>query len=302
LVAVVLAMVFTTNATAQVATYSEDFNALNEYDLSSLDANGWGIFASVTTDLGDPKFTYGPFAAPNIRKVSGSDFLHWQRTNGTAPVLASILGNYGQTAGGGFSSLVHGQGAGGVADQYLNSFSDYNCCGLNDGHPTGTDLVNTSLFQESTVAANDADMTATFSTKIKLPGGDEAAFALGGLSTAQLFVLTLNPLTGYSVSAESFVNVDTTYIPTLNDSTWVTATVDFDIAPEFTGHIFQFGIRTTASNFDPSGVFLDDISLTLTPTFGLSAGLTAVPEPSTALIAGIALLSLSLGSRRRLVS
>jgi hypothetical protein len=300
----VLAMVFTTNATAQVATYSEDFNALNEYDLSSLDANGWKVFASIWTGGDIYKFQYGPFAAPNVRNVDGSDFLHWQRTNGTAPVLTSIQANYGQVAGGGFSNLAHGQGAGGEADQYLNAFSDYNCCdpspGQTHGHQGGTDLVKTSLFQESTVFAGDFGKTATFTTDIKLPGGDEAGFALGGASVAQLFVLTLDPGANYAVSAESVVNVNTTDIPALNDATWTTASVDFDILPAFAGHIFQFGIRTTAKNYEPSGVFLDDLSLTLAAT-PLAASLSTVPEPSTALIAGLALLTLSSARRQRIL-
>ena len=80
-------------------------------DALGLIGDGWRIFGTVfdgdpgNPPNGNPKFGYGPFSAPN--------------------------------GGPAFSVVALGEGQGGEADQYINAYSDYNCCGpgvTDEGH------------------------------------------------------------------------------------------------------------------------------------------------------------------------
>ena len=73
-------------------------------------------------------------------------------------------------------------------------------------------------------------------------------------STALAFIKTLDPNT---FGLSSFLTVDMTTIPT----TWATYSISLAITPALVGHIFQIGFLNTATNYDASGIFYDNINL-----------------------------------------
>lgn len=237
-------------APSGIGAYSQDFQSVglagtdptalasgseNDVQAGSDGKRGWATFVNVFDGSGNYKFGYGVNPAPN------------------------------EDPGVGFSQVVSGQGAGGPTDQYLNAFSDYNCCDLAEptqqGHGNGTDMVNANLFQDYVVSSDDVGRNLEFSFDIKLPGGDQSANALGasGSATAEMFIKTLDP-GDFSETGRTDVDI-LTGIAGLNDTTWTNHTLSFSITSDMVGDIFQFGIESTASNFDPTGVFLDNISL-----------------------------------------
>jgi hypothetical protein len=62
--------------------------------------------------------------------------------------------------------------------------------------------------------------------------------------------------------------------------------IDLFIDAGLVGQVLQFGFLSTATNFEPTAVFYDNVS------FGL------VPEPGTGLLAGAVLAGWALASRR----
>ncbi|MEQ8837181.1 MAG: hypothetical protein RID07_10300, partial [Lacipirellulaceae bacterium] len=233
-----------------IGTYSQDFQSVglagtdptalasgseNSVGPGSDGKRGWSTFVNVFDGSDNYKFGYGTNPAPNEDPAAG------------------------------FSQVVAGQGAGGPTDQYLNAFSDYNCCDLAEpttqGHGNGTDRVNANLFQDYVVDADDVGRNLEFSFDIKLPGGDQSEFALGdsGSATAEMFIKTLDS-GDFSETGRTDVDI-LTGIAGLNDTTWTSHSLFFTITSDMVGDIFQFGIESNASDFDPTGVYLDNNSL-----------------------------------------
>ncbi|MEM8944948.1 MAG: PEP-CTERM sorting domain-containing protein [Planctomycetota bacterium] len=288
-----IALLATTNANAQVGTYSQDFNSLLQSDEAALGDDGWLVSGIVLDDFEIFKFFYGNFAAPNTGPVDGTDFLEWQRDDGTAVGLAGVLDTYGQLIGSAFSNLTVGQGQDGPADQYLNTFSDYNCCGDNDGHPTGTDIVRSNILRETIIASEDIGRTVDFTFDITLPSGDLSDLALGssGNSTGELFIRTISPAPDFATSAEVIVPISALG---LTAGTWSTHTLSFEITSDLEGHFFQYGITNISTNFAPTGVYLDNVSLQ-----DQVPSISAVPEPTAAVLVLTGLASLGSITRRR---
>ena len=233
-----------------LTTYSEDFNAMNAADGAALGAGGgnWKIFANVFDGSGGYKFGYGVFDAPN--------------------------------GGAGFSAVASGEGAGGPSDQYINTYSDYNCCGLGgpspEGHGNGTDRVEANIFQEQTVGAGDAGVWR-FEFDAKLPGGGP----LGANTTAAAFIKVLDPDLGFATTI--FLQNDST---TLTDSAWETRFIDITIDGSMAGDILQFGFINTSENFEATGVYYDNVSF------------TAIPVPGAVWLFGSAIAGLFAARRR----
>lgn len=212
-----------------------------EQDFESVDIDGdnigvgWLFFVNVFDEGGVRKFGYvePPVAAPNGEQISA---------------IASDEGGPDQ------------------GEQQLNMYSDYECCGNPDqGHRNGTDLVETNVFQERTVAAEDVGTTLTFSFdakggNINDPAAEVCAEPNVCDSTANAFIKTLDPNAGFSVSASD--TEDTTDLP----ETWNRYSVELPIDESLEGHILQFGFQTNASNFEPSGNFYDNVVVTQAPT------------------------------------
>ena len=218
--------------------YTEDFEAIEAADPQALggaalgEGAGFIIFADVWLgEVGTGLFLYqyGAFPAPN----------------GTP----------------GFSSVATGEGGPAQGDQYLNVYSDYD----NQDHGFGR-TINTSVFQEPRSLANggitaeDIGFCWTFT-------GDYKAPFVGGIAepasnaTANAYILTLDPNANFA--ATNVERFDTTLASTAD---WASFSVDVDTAdPLLIGQILQLGFNTTATNFEDSGVYYDNLELSKRP-------------------------------------
>ncbi len=201
--------------------YSQDFEALDPTAADALSSDGWLYFGNVYNSAGGFKFGFGPFVAPT---VSGQ-----------------------------ISGIATGEGGPDQGANQLVVFSNYDCCQPGEGH-FGTDLVETIVFQEiASIPAAFIDQTFTFTFDAKRGN-------IGGATTAQAFIKTLDPNAGFATTNN--IVFDTTNLPT----SWATYTVTLDLSdPLLQGQILQFGYSTVASNFESAGNFYDNDVATLSP-------------------------------------
>ena len=125
--------------------------------------------------------------------------------------------------------------------QQLVVFSDYN----NADHANGN-VVESNVYHEQTITAADVGKTWKFQFDAKLGN-------LAGASTAKAFIKTLNPAAGYAMT--NYIPADMTAIP----ATWGTYSISLTIDASLVGQLFQFGFLNTATLFESSGVFYDNI-------------------------------------------
>lgn len=174
--------------------------------------------------------------------------------------------------GGGFSQIATGEQGAGQGAQYLNTFSDYN-----NGDHGNNRWIESNVFQEQVVGAGDLGQTYNFLFDYKASSG----FGPGGGTTARAFIKVLDPGTGYSLVA--FPNFETTQASTTD---WNSSSLSITIDGAWTGHILQFGFMNYATNYQPSGVYYDNLSF------------APVPEPATVTVLAASLVGL-LRRRRR---
>ncbi len=203
--------------------YAQDFESLNQASDTALSDDGWVVFANVFDGGGGFKFGYGPNPAPN--------------------------------GGGNISGIVSGEGGAEQGAQQLTVFSDYSCCDLGEpspqGHGNGTDRVEVNVFQEiNPIPASFEGKTLKFSFDAKRGN-------LAGATTALAFIKTLDPNAGFATT--NFVTQDTTGTPT----SWMGYEISLAIDSGLVGQILQFGFSSTASNFEASGMFYDNIVVVL---------------------------------------
>ena len=153
--------------------------------------------------------------------------------------------------GAAFSGIDIGQGGAEQGDQQLVIYSDYN----NVDHGNGN-LVEANVFRERTIVAGDVGNTITFAFEAKRGNINDPA----GNTTALAFIKTLDPNNGYATT--NFITVDTTSLPT----TWGGLSITLDVDGGLVGQLFQFGFATTATNYEPSGNFYDNIVVSSLPT------------------------------------
>ncbi len=149
--------------------------------------------------------------------------------------------------------ITTGQGGIDQGDQQLSMFSDYN----NPDHALGY-LIESNLYQEQTLPVGASGIWC-FQFDAKM--GD-----LTGASTASAFIKTLDPGAGYALT--NHIIYDTTTLP----ETWGTYTIYLDVTG-LDNQLFQIGFATVASNYEPCGVFYDNVFL-----FELSPSAAAEPE------------------------
>lgn len=142
----------------------------------------------------------------------------------------------------GFCAIDELQGGVDQGIQQLSVFSDYN----NADHAAGR-FIESNTFQEWTIAAGDIGQTWTFSWQAK-KGNIE------GLSTAQAFIKTIDPNNGFA--ATNVITEDMTAIPT----TWGGWSLSIDLTdPALEGQFLQIGFACTATAFQGSGIFYDNV-------------------------------------------
>ncbi len=172
---------------------------------------------------GDGWLNYG-----NIFDPSGN----WLYGHGPWPA-ANNIGNW--------QDIASGQGGPGQGAQQLVVYSDY----ANGDHGNGN-LIESNLFQEQVLPVGVSGIwDFTFDAKM----GD-----LGGNSSALAFIKTLDPNAGWATT--NFITADMTSTP----ATWAGYSLSIDLAG-LDGQILQIGFATTASNYDPCGVFYDNVNL-----------------------------------------
>ncbi len=286
---------FSAPSHAIVSEFSEDYESFTAPADPGVDDNddlsdaGWRIFAQVFaggTDAsgngtglqfdasGNPlgfKFQYGLFDAPN--------------------------------GGPGFSSIASGDApANGSGAQYLNIYSDYNCCGgppATEGHGpegSGTDVVRALVLKEFAITALDIGKVVTFSFDAKRPDVMLDEFMIEDLSaavgngcgtapcTATAFVKTLDPMSGFIET-----NLIVEDMTAISQAGWTAFSMQIDLTdPALEGQLLQVGFETIASNFDNTGVYYDNVTLS---TIG-GAG-ENVPVPFAALLGFAALVGVT---------
>jgi len=144
-----------------------------------------------------------------------------------------------------FSAIVTDQGGPEQGLQQLSVYSDY----ANPDHGNGY-LIEANVFQEQIVAAGDVGHTWTFDFDAKLGN-------LEGATTALAFIKTLDPNAGYAMT--NFITVDLTNTPT----TWSSYSLSIAIDDTLPDQILQVGFSNTATNYEGSGVFYDNVNFYL---------------------------------------
>lgn len=162
-----------------------------------------------------------------------------------------------------------GTGGSVPGNQNMGVYSDYT---NNLAHDSGQ-WVQTSVFQLQTIGASDVGTPWKFQF-------DARWLSLVAPSTALAFIQTLDPNNG---QASSTVTLDMSAVP----GSWGTYVLPFTINAG-AGQLLQFGFLNTATNYNPSSIVYDNISL------------SPVPEPSTyaLMLAGLGLLAGALRRRR----
>ncbi len=157
---------------------------------------------------------------------------------------------------GGFCGLATGEGGVAQGNQYLNTFSDYN----NGDHGNTDRILEANIFQEQVIGSSDLGNTYNFTFNYKA----SSQYGPSGATTTQAFFKVLNPNAGYATVAYPQLNTTSA-----SGSVWANGQLSITIDPSWTGHILQFGFQNTARNYQPSGVYYDNINF------------QAVPEPTT---------------------
>lgn len=141
----------------------------------------------------------------------------------------------------GFSSISVGEGGPDQGSQGLSVYSDYN-----NGDHGNSKQIEANVFQEQTIGASDVGSVWRFTFDVKRGN-------LVAPSTALAFIKTLDPGAGFATT--NFLNIDVTAFPT----TWETRFIDITIDSGLVGQLLQFGFSNTATNFNSSGMFYDNV-------------------------------------------
>ena len=142
--------------------------------------------------------------------------------------------------GGGFCAIVADQGGAEQGMQQLVAFSDYN----NTDHGVGN-WIEANVFQEQTIEAGD-EGTYLFDFQAKLGN-------LEGDTTALAFIKTLDPNNGYATT--NFITVDMTTTPDV----WTPYQLTIEVDGALVGQLLQIGFSSTATGYQGSGVFYDNV-------------------------------------------
>ena len=105
--------------------------------------------------------------------------------------------------------------------------------------------IESNVFHEQAITAGDVGETWTFDFQAKLGN-------LAGSTTAMAFIKTLNPA-GWAQT--NFITLDMTSIP----ASWNGYTLSILIDAGLVGQILQIGFMNSASLYEGSGVFYDNV-------------------------------------------
>lgn len=228
----------------QYVFFEDDFEsappAAPNGDPVPLLGNGMLIGAEVYDETNVYLYNYFTFDAPNI--------------TGDGARFCNIAGEQGGLD----------QGA-----QVLSVFSDYNNSAAHtaggetspgSGIYTGGDLVNAIVFVEYFVEEADLGTTVTLTFDAKV-GDFQASPVLGTVPPfdpeAEAFIQVLDPANFF----QAYPNRDS-YDTDQIGVEWGAYSVSLTIDPSWEGKLLQAGFRSKTSNYQASGVFYDNVSLT----------------------------------------
>jgi hypothetical protein len=158
-----------------------------------------------------------------------------------------------------FCQIDVGQGGPDQGLQQLSVFNDYE---NQTAHESGQ-LVESNVFQEQVIGPADIGQRWVFQFQHKMGN-------LAGDSTALAFIKTLDPGNGYALT--NFLSLDMTSIP----ADWGGSYIVIEIDASLDGQILQIGFSNTASYYDPSGVYYDNVIWTENYTSGVPNGAIAL--------------------------
>jgi len=141
----------------------------------------------------------------------------------------------------GFSQIVLGEGGPDQGEQVVVVFSDYE----NVDHANGN-LIESNVYQEQLIEAADVGTAWRFSFQAKRGN-------IEGATTAVAFIKTLDPSSGYALT--NFLTIETTAFP----DTWSGDAMTIPIGPDLEGQLLQIGFANTATNYEGSGIFYDNV-------------------------------------------
>lgn len=170
----------------------------------------------------------------------------------------TYIGGYGPDPApnntGAFSGIALEQGGPEQGDQVLVVISDYN----NTDDQDAGNLVEGNTFRLREITAGDVGKTLSFSFDAKRGNINDPDDPLCPCdSTAFAFIRTVDQDT---FELTNDVTEDTTTLPI----TWGRYEISLDIGSDLVGQGLQFGFSGTATNFEPSGVFYDNILVVTT--------------------------------------
>ncbi len=140
-----------------------------------------------------------------------------------------------------FCQIITGEGGEQQGEQVLSVFSDYE----NADHGNGN-LIESNVYQEQTIASADVNTTWRFAFQHKRGN-------IEGASSAQAFIKTLDPNSGYLLT--NFLTVDMTSIP----DTWGGDSLTIMIDASLEGQLLQIGFMNLATDYEGSGIFYDNV-------------------------------------------
>ena len=212
------------NANAQIVDFFEDFESVDPLAPGAISDLDYVIFGNVFDSSFNFCYGYGVEPAPNAAN------------EGTPSA---------------FSSIVSGVGAGANS---LNIFSDYE----NGDHGNGK-IIQANVFRGAQAIANDVGRMVTYQFDYRAaddpdgPGGSTETFA---------FIRVIDQFNNFSL-VDEFV-----FDTTAATSEFQTGSINVEIIPDYfnaaqgEGLLFQYGFFSLAANFEGSGIYYDNISLT----------------------------------------
>ncbi len=203
--------------------------AVAHADLAAYSQNFEGLVQSSPTALsGDGWIVYGNVFSPDHSTY------YW----GYGPYPAP-------NGGAAFCGIDVGQGGTAQGAQQMVVYNDYN----NGEHANGN-LVEANVYHEQTVGAADVGTTWVFLFDAKRGN-------IAGATTAVGFIKTLNPAAGWAMT--HYLTADMTAIP----AEWGTFSLTLPIDASLVGQVLQFGFSSTATHYEGSGIFYDNVRFDL---------------------------------------
>jgi len=140
------------------------------------------------------------------------------------------------------SDIAAGEGGVDQGTQQMSVYSAYS----NADHANGL-YIETNVYREIAINSDNIGQTWTFTFDYKKGN-------LAGGSTAEAFIKTLDPNNGYATT--NLIEHDTA-----TSDLWQTGSISLDIDSGLVGQVFQIGVQNTATMYEDSGVFYDNINL-----------------------------------------